>query len=67
MSDEWKGEAFITRKPTKAEQYHRGQSAVQCVAHKRRQAAGTNMSKAGGAWARRIHSSVIEAGTKGRG
>lgn len=62
MSDDWKGEALIKRRPTRAEQYTRGQSAVQALAHKRRQAAGTNMSKSGGAWIRRIKSSVIEAG-----
>lgn len=65
MSDHWKGEAIIKRKPTRAEQYTRGQSAVQCMAHKRRQAEGTNMSKSGGAWARKIHGSVIEAGKGG--
>lgn len=66
VSEDWKGEALITRKPTRAEQYTRGQSAVQCMAHKRRTAAGTNMSKAGGAWSRRIKSSCIEAGKRGK-
>lgn len=62
MTDDWKGEAHIRKRPTKAEQYTRGQSAVQVVAHKRRQAEGTNMSKAGGSWSRKIRASVIEAG-----
>lgn len=60
--DTWKGEALIKRKPTRAEQYSRGQSAVQTVAHKRRQAEGTSMSKANGAWSRSIKAAVIEAG-----
>lgn len=66
MTDDWKGEALIKRRPTRAEQYSRGQSAVQIAAHKRRSANGTNMSKMGGAWVRRIHASVIEA-SAGRG
>lgn len=62
MTDDWKGEAFIKRKPTKTEQYARGQSAVQTVIHKNRQAAGSNMSRTGGSWAKRIRSACIEAG-----
>jgi len=64
--DDWKGEALITRRPTRAEQYTRGQSAVQTAVHKNRQANGANMSRAGGSWAKRIRSACIEAGSKWR-
>jgi len=65
MNEDWKGESLIRRRPTKAEQYARGQSAVQVVAHKKRQAEGTNMSRIGPGWAARIRSAVIEASTGG--
>ena len=66
MSDDWKGEAIIKRKPTRAEQIARGQSAVQSHVHNHRTAEGSNMSKAGGTWARRIKAACIEAGAAWR-
>jgi len=66
MNDEWKGEALIKRRPTRAEQYSRGMSAVQSANAKIRLANGTNPAKQGGAWARRINSSCIEAGVEWR-
>ncbi|MFN3724513.1 MAG: hypothetical protein ACK4VZ_15910 [Paracoccaceae bacterium] len=62
MTETCKGEALIKRKPTRAEQYSRGQAAVQSAAYKRRTNAGSNMSKAGGAWSRKIKATEIEAG-----
>lgn len=64
MNDDWKGEALIKRRPTRAEQYSRGMSAVKAADAKRRQAQGTNPAKMRTTWAKRIHSSVIEAGAR---
>lgn len=61
--DDWKGEALIKRKPTKAEQYTRGQSAIQGMAHRRRQANGCNMSRANGGLARSFRAWSLEAVT----
>ena len=66
MSEDWKGEALIRRRPTKAEQYSRGMSAVKSADAKRKQANGTNPGKVGTVWARRINASCIEAGVSWR-
>jgi len=44
MSDAWKSEARIRHKPTKEEQYTRGQSAVQCLAHRPHQTEARSMT-----------------------
>jgi hypothetical protein len=59
--DDWKGESLIKRKPTREQQFLRGQSVMANLAHKKRQKNGTNMSKSGGVWVRRIRAAVIEA------
>jgi hypothetical protein len=61
MTD-WRGSDLIKINPTKADQYRAGQSFVQTLAHRRRQADGTNMSRAGGRWAKATKALCIEHG-----
>lgn len=61
MSDDWKGEDKIRRRPTKAEQYSRGMSAVKQADARRKQGNGSNPAKTGSTWARRINAACKEA------
>lgn len=50
MSDDWKGEDKIRRVPTKEERIFGTRSLASSISHKRRTAAGTNMSRTNGYW-----------------
>jgi hypothetical protein len=61
MTD-WRGDISIPKATPKA-RIAQTQSIAQSIAHAKRQAAGTNMAKAGGKWAKSIRSDVIRART----
>jgi hypothetical protein len=59
---DWRGDISIP-KATAKERIVQTQSIAQRLAHAKRRAAGTNMAKAGGKWARSIRSDIIRSRT----
>lgn len=59
--EDWKGDISIPKK-TVQERRVENQRIAQSMAHKRRTMQGTNMSKAGGPWARAIRVWVLQNG-----
>lgn len=60
MSDDWKGEHLIRRKPTKAERAFNTLSTAVSLSYGRRRDKGLSPS-AGTEWSKRIHADVIRA------